>query len=262
MNRAVRVFLVMVTLVSVHTVAAMAEEFAPPKQSLATASPIITIPVMANTPGALGGVFKTKVVLFNPTSFAFPIEASLYGPNGFVKKATVDVTAGQIRNYPNFLQDVFSYSGAGTVNFDSLSLSGGNSHLAFLVSAEVYIESEKGRFQTVVTTGPPLDPVSPTSSAYSLGITVDPNTRTNIGCFNTSFSTNIVNVELYDATNHLVTIVTLTVAGSSWIQTSLPNAVAGGYIRWKPTSPAYCYAVVVNNTSNDGTFIPAVNYTP
>ena len=97
-------------------------------------------------PWSFRGVFKTKVVLFNPTSFAFPIEVSLYGLNGFVKKTNIDVTAGQIRNYPNFLQDVFSYSGAGTVNFDSLSLSGGNSHLAFLVSAEVYIESEKGRF--------------------------------------------------------------------------------------------------------------------
>jgi hypothetical protein len=49
----------------------MAKKFAPPKQSLATASPIITIPVMANTPGAPGDVFKTKVVLYNPTSFAW-----------------------------------------------------------------------------------------------------------------------------------------------------------------------------------------------
>jgi hypothetical protein len=33
----------------------------------------------------------------------------------------------------------------------------------------------------------------------------------------------------------------------------------GGYI---PVSAAYCYAVVVHDTSNDGTFIPAVNYVP
>jgi hypothetical protein len=67
---------------------------------------------------------------------------------------------------------------------------------------------------------------------------------------------------VYDSANRLVTTVVLTVGGGSWIQVSLPNAVSGGYIRWRPVSAAYCYAVVVNNASNDGTFVPAVNYVP
>lgn len=237
-------------------------ELVPPKSNIASPSPVITIPVMTNAPGALGGVFKTKVVLFNPTIFSFPVEISLYSTNGFVTKATINLAAGQIRNYENFLADVFSLTGAGTVNFDSLSLSGGNSNLSFLVSAEVYMDSDKGRFKTVVSTGPPLDPVSPTAAAYSTGITVDTDTRTNIGCFNTSFSTNVIIAEVYDSANRLITTVSLTVGGGSWTQVSLPNAVSGGYIRWRPASAAYCYAVVVNNTSNDGTFIPAVNYVP
>ena len=237
-------------------------ELVPPKSNVASASPVITIPVMTNAPGALGGVFKTKVVLFNPTIFSFPVEISLYSTNGFVTKTTVNLAAGQIRNYENFLADVFSLTGAGTVNFDSLSLSGGNSSLSFLVSAEVYMDSDKGRFKTVVSTGPPLDPVSPTAAAYSTGITVDADTRTNIGCFNTSFSTNVIIAELYDSANRLVTTVSLTVGGGSWTQVSLANTVSGGYIRWRPATAAYCYAVVVNNTSNDGTFIPAVNYVP
>ena len=157
---------------------------------------------------------------------------------------------------------MFSLTGAGTVNFDSLSLSGGNPNLSFLVSAEVYMDSVNGRFKTVVSTGPPLDPVSPTASAYSTGITVDADTRTNIGCFNTSFSTNVINADLYDSANRLITTITLTVPGGSWTQVSVANPVSGGYIRWRPASAAYCYAVVVNNTSNDGTFIPAVTYLP
>jgi len=239
-----------------------ATELIPFQEQGASASPVITIPVMTNAPGALGGVFKTKVVIFNPTVSSFPVEVSLYGTNGFVAKTTITLAAGQVRNYENFLAEVFSYTGAGTVNFDSLSLPGGNASLKFLVSAEVYIDSPNGRFKTVVSTGAPLDPVSPTTSAYSIGITVDADSRTNLGCFNTSFSTNVVNADVYDSANRLVTTIVLTIGGGSWTQVGLPNGVTGGYIRWRPVSAAYCYAVVVNNTSNDGTFIPAVNYLP
>lgn len=45
----------------------------------------------------------------------------------------------------------------------------------------------------------------------------------------------------------------MTVGGGSWTQVNLPNPVSGGYMRWRPVSAAYCYAVVVHNTSNDGT---------
>ena len=237
-------------------------ELIPLQSQAANASPVITIPVMTNAPGALGGVFKTKVVVFNPTIFSFPVEVSLYGTNGFVGKTTINLVAGQVRNYENFLGDVFSYTGAGTVNFDSLSPTGGNSNLKFLVSTEVYMDSDKGRFKTVVSTGGPLDPVSPTANAYSIGITVDGDNRTNLGCFNASFSTNVISAEVYDSANRLVTTIGLTLGGGSWTQVSLPNSVSGGYIRWRPTGAAFCYAVVVNNTSNDGTFIPAVSYVP
>jgi hypothetical protein len=239
-----------------------ATELIPLQQQGASASPVITIPVMTNAPGALGGIFKTKVVVFNPTVSSFPVEVSLYGTNGFVAKTTITLAAGQVRNYENFLAEVFAYTGAGSVNFDSLSLPGGNANLKFLVSAEVYIDSPNGRFKTVVSTGAPLDPVSPTASAYSIGVTADGENRTNLGCFNTFFSTNVINADVYDSANRLVTTVVLTVGGGSWTQVALSSPVSGGYIRWRPVSAAYCYAVVVNNTSNDGTFIPAINYLP
>jgi hypothetical protein len=239
-----------------------ATELIPLQQQGASASPVITIPVMTNAPGALGGIFKTKVVVFNPTISSFPIVVSLYDTNGFVAKTTISMAAGQVRNYENFLAEVFTYTGAGSVNFDSLSLPGGNANLKFLVSAEVYIDSPNGRFKTVVSTGAPLDPVSPTASAYSIGVTADGENRTNLGCFNTFFSTNVINADVYDSANRLVTTVVLTVGGGSWTQVGLATPVTGGYIRWRPVSAAYCYAVVVNNTSNDGTFIPAINYVP
>ena len=72
----------------------------------------------------------------------------------------------------------------------------------------------------------------------------------------------MISADVYDSANRLVTTVSMTVGGGSWTQVNLPNLVSGGYIRWRPVSAAYCYAVVVVNQSNDGTFIPAVNYVP
>jgi hypothetical protein len=144
-----------ILLFHLSLVVSFGAELIPLQSQAASASPVITIPVMTNAPGALGGVFKTRVAVFNPTIFSFPVEVSLYGAIGFVSKTTINLAAGQVRNYENFLAEVFSYSGAGTVNFDSLSLPGGNSNLKFLVGAEVYMDSEKGRFKTVVSTGGP-----------------------------------------------------------------------------------------------------------
>jgi hypothetical protein len=44
----------------------------------------------------------------------------------------------------------------------------------------------------------------------------------------------------------------------SWNQIGLGDPVSGGYIRWRSTLSCFCYAVVVDNTSNDGSFIPGV----
>lgn len=233
-----------------------------PGPQLTSASSVITVPTMANTPGALGGIFKTKVVVYNPTNFSYPIQVSLYSTSGLVNQKTIDMSAGQIRNYENFLDEVFEFDGAGAVNFDSLSLPGGNSKLVFLVNSEVYIDTDKGRYKTVVMNGIPLDPVSPGVSAYSTGITVDASNRTNIGFFNASSIANVIVAEVYDSSNKLIRTVSTTLPGGSWGQVPFDTFVNGGYISWKPSSLAYCYAVVVNNTSNDGSFIPATSYVP
>ena len=241
---------------------AYAAELTPPTAQVSAASPQITVPTMANTPGALGGIFKTKVVVFNPTAFAYPIQVTLYSINGLVDQKIINMSANQIRNYENFLEDVFAFTGAGAVNFDSLSIPGGNVNHLFLVNSEVYIDGPNGRFKTVVMNGIPLDPVSPGTNAYSTGISVDSSNRVNIGCFNASSLANIVVAEVYDSSNQLLKTVSITLTGGSWNQVPLGTTVTGGYIIWKPTTIAYCYAVVVNNASNDGSFIPAANYAP
>src|SRR5919197_758948 len=99
----------------------------------------VTIPVMANNPGLQGAFFKTKVAIFNPTQLSYPIDITLFSGNGQVAKTALNMAPGQIRNYENFLQDVFSYSGAGAVQFDSSAgAPGGSTGRDFMVTAEVF----------------------------------------------------------------------------------------------------------------------------
>jgi hypothetical protein len=40
------------------------------------------------------------------------------------------------------------------------------------------------------------------------------------------------------------------------------TVVSGGYVQFVPSDAAVCYAVVVDNSTNDGRFIPAADYRP
>lgn len=221
-----------------------------PKKSFSFASNFAVVPTMANVPGLFGAVWKTKVELFNPTTSDYSIQATLYDKTGQLQQKTIDLSAGQLRSYQNFLSDVFGFGGAGAVKFDS-----GSDQNQFVLNAEVYTDTANGRYITPV---PGLVFDASNSVSYSLGITVDSNNRTNIGAFNYSSSANIVTAELYDSSGALVTTLTLTLAPDAWNQVAVPNNVSGGFIEFTPTLPAFCYAVVVNNTSNDGDFVQAV----
>ena len=232
-----------------------------PKNNFA-AFPTITIPVMANNPGAIAGTFyKTKVVILNPTNLTYAIQVTLYR-DGQVAQRTINMAPGQVRNYDNFLEQIFAYAGAGSVVFDSWNVPNGSPLYEFIVSAEVYTDSPNGRFTTVVTSGALLDSISNFSEAFSLGLSVDDSRRTNIGAFNDSNSANAINADLYDASGNLLNTVPLNLNPKSWSQIPLQITVTNGYIKWRANGPAYCYAVAVDNQSNDGTFIPAAEFAP
>ena len=227
-----------------------------------SAFPTVVIPVMANSPGIIPGTFfKTKVAIINPTKLAYPIQVTLYDGNGQAGQVTINMLPGQVRNYDNFLEQVFARSGAGSVVFNSgAGVPGGSAANDFIVSAEVFTDSPSGKYKTVVTSGALLDAVSNLSEAYSLGITVDASTRTNVGAFNDTESPNVINADIFDAAGTLLSTVTLPLSARSWGQVGVPTNVTNGYIRWRTNGLAYCYAVVVDNLSNDGTFVPGAEY--
>lgn len=243
--------------------AALTVALAPPARSeiLVGGASRVVVPVMANTAGANNSLFRTKVVILNVTNKAYTIQAILYGGNGQVSLVDIPMAAGQIRNYENFLADVFSnYGPAGAVAFNSNAL--GND---FIVASEVFNDIGEGRYKTVTNTGALLEPSLPEFDSFSLGITVvegSAGTRTNIGFFNDASEPSTITGDLFNASGTKITTISTTLPAKSWAQQGLPNAVVNGYIKWKVTAQTYCYAVVVDNRSSDGTFILAADYLP
>jgi hypothetical protein len=100
------------------------------------------------------------------------------------------------------------------------------------------------------------------SRSFSVGITVDASNRANVGCFNESKAANTVTATVFDGTGAQVTTLQLQLGPNTLGQKAVSAAVSGGYVRFDPSGPASCYAVVANNTTNDARFISAVEYTP
>jgi hypothetical protein len=200
---------------------------------------------------------STRVSILNVAPLNYSIKATLYNQNGKVNEVTIRIANGQQQNYENFLQEVFAYQGAGTVELDAwFGILGGSSDNKFLLNVEVYTESPSGRYKTIVI---PADNISSSFPAFSPGIYVDANSRTNIGCFNDGFGTNLIQAD-HSPAGTLINTYQMDLGEDSWNQIGLGDPVSGGYIRWRPTSSCFCYSVVVDNTSNDGSFIPATIY--
>lgn len=216
----------------------------------------VVIPTSANVAGQGGSFFKTRLSILNVTSQSYSVSVLHYGNDGQTRTASISLSAGQIRNYDNFLQDVFQFNGAGAIVFDSV-----DSSRQFMVTAEVVNDLGNGKFKTVVGGGPLLEPSYPDTLNFSLGVNVDADSRTNLGIFNDSNSANTIVAEVYSSTGTLLTSVSFdNVASRTWAQKGLTGVtVQGGYIIWRTQAPAYCWAVVVDNRSADGTFLPAAD---
>lgn len=233
---------------------AFSEGMRPGPLGLEIASTTQTVPAMANAGGLSGATFQTFVALMNPTTLSYTIRVTLYDAAGVSYAANIAMAPGEQKTYQNFLDAVFHFSGAGSVVFQSGLEVGGSLDNLFIVSAEVYTAGGAGRFGTTV---PALSASGSASRSVSVGILVDGGNRTNVGCYNDSAKPNHVDAQVLDGSGHLVTTVRFDLAAHAWNQQAVPSPVNGGYVSFQPVQPAVCYAVVVNNTTNDGRLIPA-----
>ncbi|HXH37909.1 MAG TPA: hypothetical protein VNN08_04740 [Thermoanaerobaculia bacterium] len=243
-----------VTLAFVITTSAFSQHV----RELSFASDSQTVPVMANVPGE-GGTFQSYLAIFNPTSSAYSVTATLYDVSGTKHTAQIPLAAGELKTYTNFLDAVFNgFSGGGAVTFVSPDSTGGTRNNRFILSTEV--RTAGTRFSTSI---PVLEFAGSSSRSFAPGITVDSSSRTNVGCFDQSGSANSVKATILDNTGKLTLgSVTLTLAANGWGQTAVNTVVSGGIVQFDPSGSAVCYAVVVDNSTNDGRFISAAEYQP
>ncbi|MBV9495435.1 MAG: hypothetical protein JOZ54_14395 [Acidobacteria bacterium] len=251
------------TLFAALTVAAALSISAQPAKHPAAAhnfaSDLQTVPVMANTMGVAGAQFQTYVGIFNPTASAFQVTASLYDGAGVKHDATIQLAAGELKTYTNFLADVFNFTGGGAVVFSAPESTGGQHNNRFIVMADV----RSGPGFRYGTTVPVSEFAGSSSKSFAAGITVDSNARTNVGCLNQSSSANSVRVTIFDNSGHqTIGTQTLSLLPNAWGQMGVTSVVTGGYAMFEPSDSAVCYAVVVDNQTTDGRFVSAAEYTP
>lgn len=217
------------------------------------ASDFQTVPVMANVVGNFGARFHSYVALLNPTASAAHIDVTLFDTAGTTHEATITLAAGEQKTFANFLEEVFHHTGGGAATFRSDDPSE-----RFVLSTEVRVTP--GGYSTAI---PALEFAGSSSPSFSPGITVDSNSRTNIGCFNQSSAANTIRATVFDKSGAIALgTVNLNLAANAWGQTSVNTIVNDGFLRFEPSEAAVCYAVVVSNTTNDGRFIPASEYQP
>lgn len=221
--------------------------------NLSFASDFQTVPVMANTTGVGGSVFRTYVALLNPTSTAFAVEVTFYDGAGNQRDAAIVLDPHELKTFDNFLEAVFDVTGGGAVTFRSNDPS-----QRFVLSTEIW--TDDGRYGTTI---PALEFAGTDSRSFAPGVTVSTATRTNVGCFNQSSSRNVVTVSVVDATGTMTLgTASLDLAPNAWKQTGISTIVSKGYVQFDPQDAAVCYAVVVDNGTHDGRFISAAEYRP
>ena len=222
----------------------------------------------ANVQGQHGAYFKTKMTLFNPNAEQITIVAGLQTPSGLFPPGGLPIVlpAGSFASDENFLQDVFGYTGGAGIGLVDSTCSHN-----FVAVGEVYVEGPNGRYSTPIAgLHAGIDQVAMSGSgslSVSAGLTVTSSTRANFGCSSASSEQTTVHVVFAAFTNGVMTSSTadLVLGAYSWAQQPVPiqgtdilaffSVTAGG--GGGTPGGVFCYGVNVDNTSNDGTDIPA-----
>jgi hypothetical protein len=210
----------------------------------------LLLPTSANVNGQFGAVFKTKVSIFNAVNATYNIRAGLSTSGGEIAHTFIPIAPGQTVTYNNFLSDVFGYYGGGAIDLDS-----SNSGYLFIVSSQVYVDTLGGRYTTSVQFADDLGAIIPSRPGFVVGISVNSARRTNIGCASNSGFDQTITFQAYNASYSLVgNPFSFNLAAFGWAQYSVNLSLTNGGIHIEATENAVCYAVEVDNISNDGTY--------
>jgi hypothetical protein len=210
----------------------------------------LLLPTSANVNGQYGSVFKTKASIFNAVNATYSIRAGLSVGSGEIAHTYITIGPGQTITYNNLLSDVFGYYGGGAVDLNS-----GNTGYKFVVNSQVYVDTLSGRYTTSVQFADDLGDITPSRPGYVIGVSVNSLRRTNVGCASNSPYDQTITFQAFDANNYAVgSPFSFTLYAWGWAQYSYSSSLTNGGIYITASQNAVCYAVEVDNTSNDGTY--------
>ena len=210
----------------------------------------LLLPTSANVTGQFGAVYKTKVSIFNAVNAPYDVRVGLSDGSGEIAHTSVSLAPGQTLTFNNILADLFGYTGGGAIDLDS-----GNTGFTFVVNSQVYVDTLGGRYTTAVQFADDLGAITPSRPGFVVGISVNSLRRTNVGCASNTSVPQTIRFQGFDADNFTVgSPLTFTLEGFGWAQAGVNFFLTNGGIQITTTGNAVCYAVEVDNTSNDGTF--------
>ncbi|HEX5856038.1 MAG TPA: hypothetical protein VFZ57_10490 [Thermoanaerobaculia bacterium] len=210
----------------------------------------LLLPTSANVNGQFGAVFKTKVSVFNAVNASYSIRAGLSTSNGEIAHTFISVAPGQTVTFNNILADLFGYSGGGAIDLDS-----NDSNHLFIVNSQVYVDTLSGRYTTAVQFADDLGDIVPSRPGFVVGVSINSARRTNIGCASNSGFDQTITFRAFDADNFAVgNPFSFPLAAFGWAQFGVNLSLTNGGIRIDATQNAACFAVEVDNISNDGTY--------
>jgi hypothetical protein len=210
----------------------------------------LLLPTSANSSGQYGAYYKTKVSIFNAVNVTYNIRAGLSDPTGEIAHAFITIYPGETVTFNNFLSEVFGYYGGGAIDLDS-----GDANLRFVVNSQVYVDTVNGRYTTAVQFADDLGAITPSRPGYVVGVSVNAARRTNVGCASNSGNSQTISFQAFDSNNVGVgNPVVFVLPPYAWSQYSYTGFLTNGGIYVTASQNAVCYAVEVDNASNDGTY--------
>jgi hypothetical protein len=216
----------------------------------------LLLPTSANVNGQFGAVYKTKVSIFNAVNASYSIRAGLSTSGGEIAHIFIPVAPNQTVTFNNILSDLFGYSGGAAIDLDS-----GNSGHLFIVNSQVYVDTVSGRYTTAVQFADDLGDIIPSRPGFVVGVSVNSARRTNIGCASNSGYDQTITFRAFDSSYVLVgSPYSFTLAAFGWAQYGVNLSLTNGGIYIEASQNAVCFAIEVDNTSNDGTFQLAVPF--
>ncbi len=217
------------------------------------------IAAAAHSPGQNSSVWRTNVELANPGSSA--VQATLdYLPfdqdNTHFTSQSVTVPAGQAVRLADIVSSVFDTDGAGAIRVHA-----GSGQL--LVTSRTYDQEDNGTLGQFIPSRPASDAITSGQSGALIGLRESSDFRTDIGMVNLGASQITISAKYYRADGTQIASKPYTVKPYSFIQKSIPVSesanLSGGFAVLTSSTPNaafLAYASVVDNTSQDPTFIP------